>query len=141
MILPADKVTGVVVMNSQDNRGKAKALLSDTTTYQPLGRNPTSRFSSQAIKQLQELRNSGEINEAQYRRLYPTGCVVPRFYGLPKLHKPDVPLRPIVASRGSVTYEIAKLRPHLVSARAPKSALLKEQRGTRRSPVVDSVGG
>ncbi len=38
MILLADKGRAVVVMNSQDYRDKAKALLSDTTTYQPLGR-------------------------------------------------------------------------------------------------------
>ena len=30
------------------------------------------------------------------------------FYGLPKIHKPDTPLRPIVYSCGSVTYGVAK---------------------------------
>ena len=30
------------------------------------------------------------------------------FYGLPKIHKPDTPLRPIVSSCGSVTYGVAK---------------------------------
>ena len=30
--------------------------------------------------------------------MYPTGCVPPKFYGLPKIHKPDTPLRPIVSS-------------------------------------------
>ena len=32
----------------------------------------------------------------------------PQFYGLPKVHKPDTPLRPIVSSCGSVTYGVAK---------------------------------
>ena len=40
--------------------------------------------------------------------MYPTGCVAPKFYGLPKLHKPDTPLRPTVSSCGSVTYGVAK---------------------------------
>ena len=40
--------------------------------------------------------------------MYPTGCVPPKFYGLPKIHKPDIPLRPIVPSCGSVTYCVAK---------------------------------
>ena len=40
--------------------------------------------------------------------MYPTGCVPPKFYGLPKIHKPDIPLRPIVSSCGSVTYGVAK---------------------------------
>ena len=40
--------------------------------------------------------------------MYPTGCIQPKFYGLPKIHKPDTPLRPIVSSCGSVTYGVAK---------------------------------
>ena len=40
--------------------------------------------------------------------MYPIGCVLPKFYGLPKIHKPDTPLRPIVSSCGSVTYGVAK---------------------------------
>ena len=40
--------------------------------------------------------------------MYPTGCVPPKFYGLPKIHKPDSPLRPIVSSCGSVTYSVDK---------------------------------
>ena len=35
--------------------------------------------------------------------MYHTGCDPPRFYGLPKIHKPDTPL-----SCGSVTYGVAK---------------------------------
>ena len=40
--------------------------------------------------------------------MYPTGCVPPKFYGLPKNHKPDTPLRPIVSSCRSITYGVAK---------------------------------
>ena len=40
--------------------------------------------------------------------MYPTGCVPPKFYGLPKIHKPDTPLNAIVSSCGSVTYGVAK---------------------------------
>ena len=40
--------------------------------------------------------------------MYPTGSVPLKFYGLPKIHKPDTPLRPIVSSCGSVSYGVAK---------------------------------
>ena len=40
--------------------------------------------------------------------MYPIGSVPPKFYGLPKIHTPDTPLRPIVSSCGSVTYDVAK---------------------------------
>jgi len=30
-----------------------------------------------------------------YRKFYPKGCSAPKFYGLPKIHKKETPLRPI----------------------------------------------
>ena len=48
------------------------------------------------------------INEDTYKRMYPTGAGSPKFYGLPKIHKPDTPLRPIVSSTGTVSYNTAK---------------------------------
>ena len=41
--------------------------------------------------------------------MYPTGCIPPKFYGLPKIHKTGNPLRPIVSIRYSVTYGLAKV--------------------------------
>ena len=41
--------------------------------------------------------------------MYPTGCVPPKFYGLPRIHITGNPLRPIVSSKGSVTYGVAKV--------------------------------
>ena len=41
--------------------------------------------------------------------MYPTSCIPPKFLGLPKIHKTSNPLRPIVSSRGSVTYGVAKV--------------------------------
>ena len=40
--------------------------------------------------------------------MYPTGCVPPKLYGLPKIQEADTPLRPIVSSCRSVTYGVAK---------------------------------
>ena len=41
--------------------------------------------------------------------MYPAGCILPKFYGSPKIHKTGNPLRSIVSSRGSVTYGVAKI--------------------------------
>ena len=40
--------------------------------------------------------------------MYLTGACSPKLYRLPKIHKKNNPLRPIVSSRGSVSYGIAK---------------------------------
>ena len=48
------------------------------------------------------------IDEVTYRRLYPTGASPPKFYGLPKVHKSGMQLRPIVSSIGSVMCETSR---------------------------------
>ena len=48
------------------------------------------------------------MNENLYKRLYPTEGGSPKFYGLPKIHKVGIPLRPIVSSIGAVSYETSK---------------------------------
>ena len=50
-----------------------------------------------------------------YYRIYPTSETVPKFYGLPKVHKNNVPLRPIVSSIGSITYKTAKFLASILS--------------------------
>ena len=54
------------------------------------------------------IKTEGGINDVIYRRLYPTGTGSPKFYGLPKVHKEGMPLRPIVSSIESVTYDPSK---------------------------------
>ena len=39
--------------------------------------------------------------------MYPTGAVSPKYYGLPKIHKAGTPLRPIISSIGTATYNTA----------------------------------
>ena len=41
-------------------------------------------------------------------KLVPSQNRPPQMYGLPKIHKPDRPMRPIVSSIGSPTYYLAK---------------------------------
>ena len=48
------------------------------------------------------------ISDQLCKKMYPTGAVAPKFYGLPKFHKRHIPLRPIVSSRGSLKYEATK---------------------------------
>ena len=48
------------------------------------------------------------MNEDTYKKMYPTGAGILKFYGLPKIHKAGVPLRPIVSSKGSVVYGTTK---------------------------------
>ena len=60
------------------------------------------------ISILKNIKAEGGLSEEAYKRMYPTGAVSPKFYGLPKIHKPGIPLRPVVSSTGTVTYNTAK---------------------------------
>ena len=53
--------------------------------------------------------------------MYPMGCSAPNFYGLPMIHKPDTPFRPIVSSGGSVPYEVAKVTTKILKPLVGKS--------------------
>ena len=108
VILTADKGVAIAIMDKQDYQEKAKALLEDQGTYKALKTDPTGRLKSRMINLLKKIKSEGGIDDILYKKLYPTGAVTPKFYGLPKIHKDGVPLRPIVSSRGSITYEVAK---------------------------------
>ena len=57
---------------------------------------------------LRKIKADTGMQENTYRKMYPTGASSPKFYGLPKIHKKNIPLRPIVLSIGSVTYGVAE---------------------------------
>ena len=69
---------------------------------------PNQYYKNKLINILKRVKSQTGLNNQSYKAMYPTGCVSPKFYGLPKIHKPDTPLRPIVCSCGSVTYGVAK---------------------------------
>ncbi|XP_038148866.1 uncharacterized protein LOC119788543, partial [Cyprinodon tularosa] len=106
-ILPADKGRCTVVLNTSDYQDKIITLLKDTNTYESLKRDPTSGYKKKIIDYLKQLEKDKVINSTAYFRLYP-GEEIPCLYGLPKIHKEGAPLRPIVSSINSVTYNIAK---------------------------------
>ena len=108
LILTADKGAALVVMDRKDYTQKMKELLDDNNTYRPLKMDPTNRQKNRLINILRCIKTEGRLDDHTYRKLYPTGASSPKLYGLPKIHKKNNPLRPIVSSRGSVTYGVAK---------------------------------
>ena len=77
-------------------------------TFKLIPTDPTNRQKNKLIQILKKTKEEGGVNEETYKKMYPTGTGMPKFYGLPKIHKAEVPLRPIVSSRGSVSYGTAK---------------------------------
>ena len=105
IILPADKGRMSVVINKSDYINKANTLLKDKETYQPLDGKTTVNRINQKLKLLKD---KGKLDERSYYRVRPNDASTAKFYGLPKIHKENIPLRPIVSLRGSPTYELAE---------------------------------
>ncbi|XP_011864941.1 PREDICTED: uncharacterized protein LOC105560403, partial [Vollenhovia emeryi] len=82
LILPADKGNATVVMDKRDyhTNVEKKTSLVKKANLPPL----TTKY------------------------LAPSDSSAPRLYGLPKIHKESVPLRPIVSNIGGPTYQLAR---------------------------------
>lgn len=106
LILPADKGNATVVMRREDYHTKMMGML-ETNTYRRLRGDPTATQENRLSRKLKGLEKSGEITQGTYQRVRPSGSQPPRIYGLPKIHKPDVPLRPIVSCIGCPSYQLS----------------------------------
>ncbi|XP_070576839.1 uncharacterized protein [Ptychodera flava] len=123
MCLTADKGNAMVVMDAEDYKGKINKMLSVTSTYEKLKNDPTTKSQRQLCNILKSIKDKGELPDHLYNKLRPAGrsTPAPKFYGLPKIHKADVPLRPIVSSIGSCTYNTAKELARIIGPLVGKS--------------------
>ena len=91
VILTADKGVAMVVMNRTEYNSKAQELLEDGGTYKLIKTDPTNKLKNKLINILKKIKTEGGITEHLYKKMYPTGAVAPKFYGLPKIHKRHPP--------------------------------------------------
>ena len=96
-----------VILNHEDYLEKCMDHLSNGP-YQLLKKEPTTKIKTKTLKQLKVLKDNEFIDNKLYYYLKPTDSPAPRFYGQPKIHKPGVPIRPIVSYTGSLLYNCNK---------------------------------
>jgi hypothetical protein len=97
-----------VVMDKSDYTNKAKTLINETNTYQPLDTDPRKTTVNRINKKLKSLKDQDKLNKRTYDQIRPKDATIAKFYGLPKIHKDNNPLRPIVSLPGSPTYNLSK---------------------------------
>ncbi|KAL9987968.1 hypothetical protein ACROYT_G002355 [Oculina patagonica] len=115
MILPADKGRASVVLDTETYRTKMSTLI-ENGPYQLLNKDPTDRLTRKLTEKLLTLKRSGDISEPVYNKIRPRHKQPPRIYGLPKIHKADVPLRPIVSCVNTFAYDLSA---HLANILSP----------------------
>ncbi|BHF61667.1 hypothetical protein SprV_0100464200 [Sparganum proliferum] len=108
VVLPADKGGATVIMDRIDYVNKANEIFSDVAAYTPLAEDPTKKQAAAIKKKVTELARLKVISPDDSKLMTLSDPHIARAYGLPKVHKVDVPLRIIVPLIGSPTYNIAK---------------------------------
>ena len=106
-----DKDAGVVILNRTDYLSKMDAILGDTDKFLKLGDlsfDDTQRTENKLQKRFLELYKSKLISKEIYEFIRSVGSQSPRMYGLPKIHKPGIPLRPILSMCHSAQHSLAK---------------------------------
>nr|VZI46209.1 unnamed protein product [Spirometra erinaceieuropaei] len=108
IVLPADKGRATVVMNRVDYNEKAQALLDDQQSYKSTPSSRAKSMTGRLTGLLNLLKRNSAISLDEWRQMKPKETALTRFYGLPNIYKPNVPLRPIAALKGSPTYNLSK---------------------------------
>ena len=89
-----------------------KTILNDTTKFLDLGpvtnKDNNAKIESRIQRRLLQLRKESLISKKVYQAIRPTGSQRPCMYGLPKIHKKDVPLRPILSMIRLAQHQLAK---------------------------------
>ena len=98
----------MVVMDRQDYINKSNNLWAQPA-YRPIPLDPTRKIKAKLVTILRKVKIQIELDSNRYKAMNPMGCSAPKVYGIPKIHKLDTSLGPILSSHGSVTYEVAKL--------------------------------
>ena len=108
VITPADKGRVTVGMNKTEYHQKMCNLVNDDKTNMRLKKDPSKNLQRKLNEKLYPLHQANNVKKQIYSRLYCTVAQTLKLYGMPKIHKVNTPLRPIVSFCSSPTYELSK---------------------------------
>ena len=80
-----------------------------------INKDPTDRLTRKLSENLLTLKRNGHIPEAVYNKIRPRHKQPPRVYGLPKIHKANTPLRPIVSCVNTFAYDASAFLANILS--------------------------
>lgn len=108
LLMNADKGNVTVLIPRDDYERLSYDIINNRQSIQPLSRDPTSTIQQKANKIVSSLRNKGRIDAATAKKLMIYNSYFPTYYGLPKIHKPVLSLRPIISSIQAPNSKIAQ---------------------------------
>lgn len=108
LIIKSDKGNVTVAMNKTEYHRLSIDILSDERYYSKLRTDPICTIQQKANKLVSELKRNNIITKEVASTLTIYNSVAPKFYGLPKIHKPTLSLRPIISSVNSPNVNISQ---------------------------------
>ena len=120
-IRKADKSANYVILNKCDYIDKLNAILSDSSKFKNIKKDPTNLLKQKANKLIETLNSAkGDPKLAKIVGDYKPGYI----YGNVKTHKANNPLRPIISQIPTPTYNLAKSLNKIISPYIPKEYML-----------------
>ena len=106
IILKSDKGNGVVVMDKTDYLNKALSII-NTDKFRKINGIPITCYERKLNRLLLKLNKLNCLSYDIYQQMYASGSKLRIFYGLPKVHKNNVPLRSIISDTGTLCHKTA----------------------------------
>ena len=95
-------------MNSYFYINKIEEHLANPSTYKKLSFNPTQAIRNDVLSTLNYLHNTHQIDDiTRHHLMPPKPACTQLFYGLPQVHKPNIPLQPVVSGCDSPTNQLS----------------------------------
>ena len=88
-------------------KNKNGLSFNDKNTYSIINKNPLEKLQNSTANILKDL--SEIIGKLTFKKITLTYTNIPKVYALPKIHKQDTPLRPIISTVNSPTHFSAKI--------------------------------
>ena len=119
LLLPTDKGEATVVMDRMEYYNKLADLIGNGG-YCKVKKDPTLKME----RKLYQIfgKNKDLIPQTKYRQLILHYSKLPHIYGLPKIYKDGIPLRPIVSNWGSVCHRLICILVEIISPLTGKSS-------------------
>ena len=111
VVIRPDKGRGVVILDKSDYVSKVNDVLQDETKFVRILDDPFQimlRLKRRLNTFICSLRKKGKISEDDYKRLHISSAAPGKLYGLPKVHKTNFPVRPIMSAIGTYNRALAK---------------------------------
>ena len=118
IICKPDKGNGIVILNKQDYITKMHDILNDRRKFKKIDTDQllyTLRLEDRLNRAIRQLKKDNVMTEATANNILASGKSPGIMYGLPKIHKQNIPMRPILSANNTVSYDLSKYITPLLS--------------------------